>query len=206
MSLVDKKSIQNIEERRLNLLMKLSVEAHPLDIFLQLEYSHAAAFTVSEKAAQSIRNGLANPYRQHNESSALVTFKIAAQTPDAKQVVYEIVSFVFENVGMVDTVFVERERLGRGEIEVHSHTFMTPDYLGNVDVGDLIAAVEGPAWHHPQMKHTSGAVRIFGILSIYRNRIAQLQFYHHDLRDQLTLSNNYGLEKLGNPIRLLDAY
>jgi hypothetical protein len=196
----------NIEERRFDVLNWLEA-LDPFTIFYDLEQSKAAAFIIRNKAAKSIRRGFADPLRRANESSALAKVSIAAQTPDASGLVYSIDVFRFENVGSADGVMsLERERLNAGEIEVHSHVFSRPDYLGKIDVGDLIAAVEGPAWISPQAQQSNYALRIFGILSLYPTRLAQLQFYCHDLSDDLSSSNNFGLKTLGMPISLPNAF
>jgi hypothetical protein len=182
-------------------------ELNPVAIFDDLEQSKAAAFVISNKAAKAIRRGFFEPLRRVNESSALAKVSISAQTPDGTGLVYSVDAFRFENLGTADGVeAVERERLNAGEIEVHSHVFTRPDYLGNVDVGDLIAAVEGPAWISPRPEPTDYALRIFGILSLYPTRIAKLQFYVHDLSDDLDSANNYGLKTLGMPISLLNVF
>jgi hypothetical protein len=196
----------NIEERRMELLARLE-ELHPLAIFNHLEQSKAAAFTISNKAAKAIRRGFFEPPRRSNESSALAKVSIAAQTPDGSGLVYRVDAFRFETIGTADGVeSVARERLNPGEIEVHSHVFSRPEYLGNVDVGDLIAAVEGPAFISPRLEASDYALRIFGILSLYPSRLAQLQFYVHDLSDNLDSTNNFGLKKLGMPISLPKAF
>jgi hypothetical protein len=196
----------NIEERRMDLLREL-YELHPLAIFHELEQSKAAAFVISNKAAKSIRQGFANPLRRENESSALAKVSLAAQTPDASGLVYSVQSFRFENVGDADGVeAVERERLNAGEIEVHSHVYSRPDYLGKTDIGDLVAAIEGPAWISPHSEPTDHAIRIFGVLSLYTYHLARLQFYIHDLADDLSRNNNYGLKRLGMPITLAEAF
>lgn len=196
-----------IEARRIELLMWLYVEEHPLSILHNLELSDAGVFMIDDSAASSIREGLANPVRRKNESVALATVAVMAKTPDTQQFVYQVRSFQFKNLGTADSVLsLLREQFNAGEIEVHSHLFSSPDYLGQTDIGDLIASLEGPAWVHPQANYRHTAQRIFGILSIHSNRFASLQFYLHDLRDILSIENNYGLKKLGQPISLLDAY
>lgn len=196
-----------IEQRRIDLLSHLYHAEHPLTIFHQLKKSEAFAFTINDDSASAIRESLSNPVRQMNESIALATVKIAGQIPDTSHFVFQIVSFYFENLGTADSVLsVSRERFNAGEIEVHTHLYSSPDYLGQTDIGDLIAALEGPAWVHPQPAYVTTAQRIFGILSIYANHIAELQFYLHDLRDKLTAQNQYGLKRLGMPIRLPNAY
>lgn len=196
-----------IETRRIELLDILNMEAHPLEIFFGLEQSEIAAFVISDTAASTIRRGLSNPYRRDNESSALAKVEVAATTPDHSGIVYLVRAFHFENLGTADAVLsVERDRLKAGEIEVHTHLYNRPDYLGNTDVGDLIAAIEGPAWVDPATKKVEPALRIFGVLSVYFDHLAELQFYVHDLRHDLSTLNNYGLKRLGQSIRLLDAY
>jgi hypothetical protein len=194
-----------IEERRMDLLQRLA-PFHPLTIFHDLEQSQKAAFIISDKAARSIRRSLAEPRYRMNESAALAKVKVSARTPDASAYVYQIESFRFEAIGTADAVMTERERLNEGEIEVHSHVFSRPDYLGKTDIGDLIACVEGPAWHAPRPQLLDTGVRIFGILSIYASRFAHLQFYRHDLRDDLSRENNFGLKKLGMAISLPNAF
>ena len=195
-----------IEKRRIELLNRLAIEVHPLAIFQELDVDKSAAFTLSNGAEKSIRQGLSRRQRRINESSALITVKVAALTPDKTKTVYEVKEFLFENIGTSDAVLVERERLKAGEIEAHTHVYTTPDYLGKTDVGDLIAAVEGPAWVYPTTNMMNPALRIFGILSIYPDRSAELQFYSHDLRDLLHMSNNYGLKKFGLPVHIKSAY
>lgn len=202
----NKMSTDTIEKRRIELLNRLDFEAHPLAIFYDLTTNESVAFTLSDSALNSIRHGLSKRKRRVNESSALVKTKIVALTADKSNAIYEVTQFTFENLGTSDSVMVERERLNPGEIEVHTHVHPTPDYLGHTDVGDLIATVEGPAWVHPTNAVMLPAVRIFGILSIYHNRIAQLQFYQHDLRELLLASNNYGLKKLGLAVTIQNAY
>ncbi|MGB7337925.1 MAG: hypothetical protein WBC91_03455 [Phototrophicaceae bacterium] len=196
-----------IEKRRIDLLHRLEREAHPLDIFYDLDINASAAFTVSDTALATIRAGLSKRQRRVNESVALVTVKVAGMTPDKLNVVYEISDFIFEGLGTKDSVLAaERDTLDVGEIEVHTHLFATPEYLGQTDVGDLIASIAGPAWVHPIMKMMQPTQRIFGILSIYRNRRVQFDFYEHDLRQPLIKSNNYGLKRLGLPIVIQNAY
>lgn len=202
----NKMDANSIEKRRSGLLNRLDSEAHLLAIFYDLAINQTIAFTLSQTAIKSIKFGLSQRQRRVNESSALVKIKIAALTPDKSKAVYEVTDFTFENLGTSNSVTVDRERLNPGEIEVHSHVFSTPDYLGHTDVGDLIAAVEGPAWVHPTNAVLLPAVRIFGILSIHHNRVARLQFYQHDLRESLLASNNYGLEKLGLAVTIVNAY
>lgn len=196
-----------IEQRRINLLIWLYEKEHPLTILHGLDLSDTGLFIIEDSAASIIRSGLSNPERRMNESVALITVNVAAKTPDTEQFVYGITSFQFENLGTADSVLsLSQEQFHPGEIEVHSHLFITPDYLGETDIGDLIASLEGPAWVHPQATQRTTAQRIFGILSVYSNHFASLQFYLHDLRDTLTIQNNYGLKKLGQPISLIDAY
>lgn len=196
-----------IEQRRMTLLTHLYHAEHPLTILYNLPQSDAFAFTIDDKSALVIRKALSNPMRQMNESIALARVKIAGQIPDTHQFVFQITSFQFENLGTADSVLsLARERFNAGEIEVHTHLYSSPDYLGQTDIGDLIAAVEGPAWVHPQPAYISTAQHIFGVLSIYANKVAELQFYLHDLRDNLIAENSYGLKKLGMPITLPDAY
>ena len=181
---------ETIEKRRFELLNRLGTEVHPLAIFYDLERSVDVAFTLSLTAQNTIRRGLANRERRIRESSALATVKLAATTPDKSKSVFEITEFVFETLGTTDSVLsIERDILQPGEIEVHTHLPRTPDYLGHTDAGDLIAAVEGPAWVDPTTKMMLPALRIFGILSIYRNRIAELQFYRHDLAPLIRFPN-----------------
>lgn len=195
-----------IEERRMDLLRRLE-DLHPLSIFLDLEQSTKAAFIISDKAARSIRRALAQPRYRLNESAALAKVKIHARTPDDSAYVYQIESFRFETIGDADgVVSVERDSLNEGEIEIHSHVFSRPDYLGKTDIGDLIACVEGPAWHSPRPQPMDTAVRIFGVLSIYASRFAHLQMYRHDLRDDLSQENSFGLKKLGMAISLPNAF
>jgi hypothetical protein len=195
-----------IEERRMDLLKRLEA-FHPLSVFEGLEQSRIAAFIIGDKAARSIRRALAEPRYRLNESAGLAKVKIAARTPDATGYVYQIESFHFESLGTADGVIsAERDELNEGEIEVHSHVFSRPDYLGKTDIGDLIACVEGPAWHCPRPQPMDTAVRIFGIISIYASRFAHIQFYRHDLRDDLSLENNFGLKKLGMAISLPNAF
>jgi len=195
-----------IEKRRLELLNRLAIEVHPLAIFYELDTDKSVAFTLSDSAEKSIRQGLSRRQRQVNESSVLLTVRVAALTPDKTKTVYEVTDFVFENIGTSDAVLVERERLQAEEIEAHTHVYTTADYLGQTDAGDLIAAVEGPAWVHPTHSMMNPAMRIFGILSIYPERITELQFYSHDLAELLHVSNNYGLKKLGLPIIVENAF
>ena len=194
-----------IEERRMDLLRRLE-NYHPLSIFLDLEQSKKAAFIISDKAARSIRRALAQPRFRLNESAALAKVKIHARTPDASAYVYQIESFRFEAIGTADAVLVERDTLNEGEIEMHSHVFTRPDYLGKTDIGDLVACVEGPAWNPPQPQPMDTAVRIFGILSVYASRFAHIQMYRHDLRDDLSQENSFGLKKLGMAISLPNAF
>lgn len=196
-----------IEKRRAELLNRLERDVHPLAIFYDLERSEDVAFTISPSASVVIRRGLANRERRIKESSAIAVVKLAATTPDKTKSVFEIRDFTFESIGTTDSVLsLERDILKPGEIEVHSHLSRTPDYLGHTDVGDLIAAVAGPAWVHPTTKTMLPALRIFGVLSIYQNRIAELQFYRHDLRDSLARVNNYGLKQAGLPLVIKNAF
>lgn len=195
-----------IEARRLDLLESLE-RFSPMTIFADLEQSSHAAFIISDAAARSIRRALALPQYRNNESTALAKVKIAAKTPDDSGYVYLIEAFHFENLGNADGVYsAERDILHEGEIEVHSHVFSRPEYLGKTDIGDLIACVEGPAWHSPRPQIFDTALRIFGILSVYPNRMAQLQFYRHDLRSDLSEANNFGLSRAGMPISFPNAY
>lgn len=196
-----------IEARRINLLDKLARNEHPMTILENLELYPHAVFFLSDAAALAIRQGLENPRRRKNESSALARVTVAAQTIDGLNLVYRIESFQFENIGTADGVIsVERDRLNTGEIEMHSHVSKRPDYLGKVDIGDLIATIEGPAWVDPISKRVNPAQRVFGILSVYPKKFAQMQFYLHDLTDSLDAWNNYGLKKFGLPISLPDAF
>lgn len=196
-----------IETRRMDLLERLSSDVHPLTILQDLEQSPIASIRISDEAADAIREGLADPRRRKWESSALAKVKLAAQTADGAGSVYLIESFRFENIGSADGVIAtERSQLNPGEIECHSHVSSRPEYLGQVDAGDLIAAIEGPAWLDPGKKQAQGAIRIFGILSVHKQHLARLQFYFHDLRDTLEAWNDYGLKKFGMPITLPDAY
>ena len=198
---------ETIEQRRIKLLTHLYDKEHPLKIFHHLKQSDTFAFTINDDSASAIRAGLSNPIRQTNESIALATVKIAGQIPDTHHFVFQIIAFNFENLGTADSVLsLSRERFNAGEIEVHTHLYSSPDYLGQTDIGDLIALLEGPAWVHPQPAYVTTAQRIFGVLSIYANHIAELQFYLHDLRESLTANNQYGLKTLGMPIRLPNAY
>lgn len=196
-----------IEKRRIDLLDRLEYEAHPLDIFYHLDVNASVAFTLNDKVLNQIQRSLSDRQRRNNESAGLVTVKVAGMTPDKSNIVYEITDFVFETLGTKDSVLApERDQLGVGEIEIHTHISATPDYLGQTDVGDLIASVAGPAWVHPIVKMMQATQRIFGILSIYRNRIVQFDFYEHDLRRSLIKSNNYGLMRLGVPLVIENAY
>lgn len=196
-----------IEQRRLELLDKLYTEVHPLAIFADLDEAQRVVFVMSDEIADTIRLGLKDARRRTYESSALAVVNLAAQTEDGFNQVFGLAHFQFENIGTADgVVSVARERLGAGEIEIHSHVYHRPDYLDEVDVADLIAAIEGPAWVHPQTKQMNPAQRVFGILSIHRNGLARLQFYIHDLRENLVAWNNYGLKKFGKVMSLPNAF
>ncbi|MGJ3239219.1 MAG: hypothetical protein ACFE0Q_10980 [Anaerolineae bacterium] len=197
--------VTTIERRRLDLLERLIDEAHPLAIFYDLDIIDNIIFTLSDSVRATLQHAIQQGARRTRESSALATVKVAALTPDKKQGVYQVTDFVFETIGTTDHVLsAERERLGAGEIEVHTHLPQTPDYLGYTDVGDLIAAVEGPAWVHPTTNTMIPALRIYSILSIYNAHLAYLHFYNHDLRDALDADNNYGLKRLGQPVIISD--
>ncbi|MEM9950134.1 MAG: hypothetical protein AAF846_00930 [Chloroflexota bacterium] len=197
--------VEQIEQRRLKVLDVLAT-LHPLAIFTELSVDESLAFKLSQNALSAIRKGLSHAKRRQNESLALGTVTVAAQTPDYQQTLYEMNQFKFEHVGGRDMVYTERHTLKTGEIEIHTHIPMTPDYLGNTDVGDLIAAIEGPAWVHPTTKLMQAHLRIFAILSVYPNRLAQLDFYSHNLLGALSASHNYGLRRAGYPIIIPDAY
>jgi hypothetical protein len=203
-SIMDDKTI---EKRRIDLLDKLYAEVHPVTILDDLDIDRDVVFMMGETAASAIRAGLADPGRRKFESTALAKVKLAAQTADGDNYVFLIERFQFENVGNADGVLsVARDWLNLGEIEVHSHVYSRPEYLGQVDVGDLIAALEGPAWVHPHLEQASPAQRVIGILSVHHDGLARLQFYSHDLRGKLDAWNNYGLKKFGLPISILDAF
>lgn len=200
-----------LQARRLDLLDFLSDEVErrsQVIILPNLRQNKSAAFIISDPAAKAIREALQNIYLRVNESSALARVSSVAQTPDASGIVYRIDSFQFETIGTADYVVgIERDSLKPGEIEVHTHVYSRPEFLDQVDINDVIATVSGPAWNGSLNGDINdGHLRIFGVLSIHKNGLARLQFYLHNLRDDLSARNNYGLSRLGAPITLLDVF
>jgi hypothetical protein len=200
-----------LQLRRLQLLRMLEqriMQTRQAEILRDLEQDKSAAFVISDAAASAIRKGFQDKRRRKNESTALGHLSVAAQTPDSTGIVYRLDAFRFEHIGEADYVMaVERETLGIGEVEIHTHVFTRPMYLNNIDVADIVSAVAGPAWRDPY-DHESfdGHMRVFGILSLHWHGLARLQFYSHNLLDDLSASNNYGLKKLGNSVVLPNAF
>jgi hypothetical protein len=200
-----------LQQRRVHLLQLLEQrinEAVYPEILYKLKQDQSAAFIIGDNAATVIRKGLRDKRRQENESTALAYLAVAAQTPDSAGIVYRIDKFAFENIGEADYVLAsEREYLGAGEVEVHTHVYSRPAYLDQVDIGDVVTALAGPSWVDPNspLSHTKH-LRVFGILSLHQQGFARLQFYCHNLKRNLSAKNNYGLQKWGTPITLLDAF
>lgn len=200
-----------LQLRRLQLLRMLEHRvklSNQVEILHNLQMDKSAAFVMSDSAAESIRAGLQDKRRLRNESTALGHLSVAAQTPDSSGIVYKLDALKFENIGVVDHVIAsERESLGVGEVEIHTHVYSRPMYLDNTDVADVITAVAGPAWVDPYKPHSFNRhMRVFGIISIHWHGLARLQFYCHNLEDDLSAQNNFGLKKFGNPIVLLSAF
>lgn len=198
--------ISKIEQRRHQLLAVLD-QLHPLAIFTELKVDTSVGFLLSQGALFAIRKAVSQPIRRRNESVGLGTVQVAGRTPDDSQILYGMSHLSFKAIGGKDSVMaLDHERLNPGEIELHTHLPSAPDYLGQTDVGDLIAAIEGPAWVHPTTKLAQPHLRIFGILSILRHHQAQLDFYKHNLNDDLSAANNFGLYRAGYPVLIPNAY
>jgi hypothetical protein len=200
-----------LQLRRLELLRKLEqriMQTQQAEILRDLKRDKSAAFIMSHPAVVAIRRGLQDKRRHKNESAALGHLSVAAQTPDATGIVYQLDAFTFENIGEADYVMaVERDTLDVGEVEIHTHVYSRPMYLDNIDIADVVSAVAGPSWIDPYDAAVShGHRRVFGIMSLHWHGLARLQFYCHNLLDDLTIANNYGLKKLGNPVVVPNAF
>jgi hypothetical protein len=200
-----------LQLRRLQLLRMLEkriMQTQQAEILRDLEQDKSAAFIISDAAAATIRKGFQDKRRRKNESTASGYLSVAAQTPDCTGIVYRLDAFRFENIGEADYVMaVEREMLGVGEVEIHTHVFTRPMYLNNIDIADVVSAVAGPAWRDPyDPEPFNGSRRVFGIISLHWHGLARLQFYSHNLLDDLSASNNYGLKKFGNSVVLPSAF
>jgi hypothetical protein len=200
-----------LQLRRLQLLQMLEqriMQTQQAEILRDLEQDKSAAFVMSDAAAAAIRKGFQDKRRRKNESTGLGHLSVAAQTPDCTGIVYRLDAFRFEHIGEADYVMaVERETLAVGEVEIHTHVFTRPMYLNNIDIADIVSAVAGPAWRDPyDPEPFNGSRRVFGILSLHWHGLARLQFYSHNLLDDLSASNKYGLKKLGNAVVLPSAF
>ncbi len=156
------------------------------------------AVAIANEARMDVQRAFADPRRRANESSGVILMKYKGVSGDSK-LLYGTERIVFESIGTPDSVEPwQRDVLGAGMVEFHTHVASRPDYLHQIDIPDLIGAIEGPAFDNPATGSVDPAVRVFGIMSVERDTV--LQLFYHNLKDDLSQGNMYGLRKFGKPV------
>lgn len=167
------------------------------------------AVTVTAAARSDIVGALTNFRIRENESSGLLTVTYNGISGDGK-LLFGVTGAIFENIGTPDSVEPKpRHVLPPSSLEFHTHVPTRPHYLHATDIPDLIGVIEGPAFSNPATGRVDPAARVFGILSVLQltdqppaTPRAVLQLYYHNLKDNLSAKNHFGLRKFGNPVAI----